>query len=538
MPPAVNRFGPNHMSNPFINYPPGHGIPQNSQIPHHNANLQQGLPGNPFTAGGHGGGNPFSLPTGNAGLQNAFSGGTGGLGGGQGMGLASIEARRAYQHGAQLQEQAAFTSTAAGAGIHKGTHSRIREVWKNNLESEMRMMSMLVFKGYNHISLHTEFPGVVARPMGNFPSKTDYHYQTIRINADLLKVIQLGITLWTPQGEEVPPSTIALNNPERGGFLQDNKLLPTTWQFNFEFDKDNDMYNEDSVEHLAKAGLDLARCRDQGIPASAFGAALVTSGMVGDPDISWISFHAAYDIAYLVKLMWCKALPDNEEDYSKIMRKYFPSLWDVKYLQRQAQAIVQKQQTSDRNAFSPQQPIPTPLSPQAQQIINSLGSKAGIDNLAEELGCTRNGVPHSAGSEAWLVGSVFWAIRTKIFDDNVPDNFVNQQWGLNNVPPPASSSTQAAVLAAQNQGTRQQQGQQHGGMNGGGMGVFHAAGTPAQQHRVDSGAPSTPTTGHPGLVGGQQQTTTPGPGQHGQGGFGGGMTPGGGGVFGNFTYGK
>lgn len=61
----------------------------------------------------------------------------------------------------------------------------------------------------------TEFPGVVARPIGNFKTSSDYHYQTMRCNVDLLKIIQVGITLANEQGE----------------FPQEC----STWQFNFRF---------------------------------------------------------------------------------------------------------------------------------------------------------------------------------------------------------------------------------------------------------------------------------------------------------------
>ncbi len=63
----------------------------------------------------------------------------------------------------------------------------------------------------------TEFPGVVARPIGNFKSGTsEYHYQTLRCNVDILKVIQLGLTLSDEKGN-LPPGVC-------------------TWQFNFHFD--------------------------------------------------------------------------------------------------------------------------------------------------------------------------------------------------------------------------------------------------------------------------------------------------------------
>lgn len=61
----------------------------------------------------------------------------------------------------------------------------------------------------------TEFPGVVARPIGSFKTSSDYHYQTMRCNVDLLKIIQIGLTL----------------SDEDGNYPQE----VSTWQFNFHF---------------------------------------------------------------------------------------------------------------------------------------------------------------------------------------------------------------------------------------------------------------------------------------------------------------
>lgn len=66
-----------------------------------------------------------------------------------------------------------------------------------------------------YILQDTEFPGVVARPIGSFKTSSDYHYQTMRCNVDLLKIIQVGITL----------------ADEDGNYPQD----VSTWQFNFRF---------------------------------------------------------------------------------------------------------------------------------------------------------------------------------------------------------------------------------------------------------------------------------------------------------------
>lgn len=53
----------------------------------------------------------------------------------------------------------------------------------------------------------------MARP--NSKTGADYHYQTMRCNVDLLKLIQLGVTLSDEEG----------NLPDK-----------CTWQFNFKFD--------------------------------------------------------------------------------------------------------------------------------------------------------------------------------------------------------------------------------------------------------------------------------------------------------------
>jgi len=61
----------------------------------------------------------------------------------------------------------------------------------------------------------TEFPGVVARPIGEFRTNSDYQYQLLRCNVDMLKIIQLGLTFMNEQGE--------------------TPLGVSTWQFNFKF---------------------------------------------------------------------------------------------------------------------------------------------------------------------------------------------------------------------------------------------------------------------------------------------------------------
>ena len=136
----------------------------------------------------------------------------------------------------------------------------------------------------------TEFPGVVARPIGSFKTSSDYHYQTMRCNVDLLKIIQLGITL----------------ADEEGQFPQEC----STWQFNFRFSLacviqqllffscsrsksfvSEDMYPQDSVEQLQKAGIEFQKHEEYGILPNDFAELMITSGLVLAPETKWISFH-------------------------------------------------------------------------------------------------------------------------------------------------------------------------------------------------------------------------------------------------------
>ena len=68
--------------------------------------------------------------------------------------------------------------------------SYIRDVWHDNLESEMATIREMIVT-YPCVSMDTEFPGVVVKPIGSFKSGSDYLYQTLRTNVDLLKIIQV-----------------------------------------------------------------------------------------------------------------------------------------------------------------------------------------------------------------------------------------------------------------------------------------------------------------------------------------------------------
>jgi CCR4-NOT transcription complex subunit 7/8 len=150
---------------------------------------------------------------------------------------------------------------------------------------------------------------VVARPIGTFRTSSDYHYQTLRCNVDLLKIIQLGVTF-----------------ADENGNLPDNAC---TWQFNFRFNLrylstklhqasnvlfcllylfSDDMYAQDSIDLLTKSGIDFQKHKDYGIDVEHFGELLISSGFVLLDDVKWISFHRYGTITLLFPYRFCYSL--------------------------------------------------------------------------------------------------------------------------------------------------------------------------------------------------------------------------------------
>jgi len=253
--------------------------------------------------------------------------------------------------------------------------SRIRDVWSVNLEAEMRTIRDLV-DSYPYIAMDTEFPGVVARPIGSFKTSSDYHYQTMRCNVDLLRIIQVGITL----------------ADEEGSFPQD----AATWQFNFRFSLATDMYAPESIELLQKSGFDFARHEEYGIDPNDFAELMITSGLVLNPDVKWLSFHSGYDFGYYVKLLTAQSLPPAEDVFFDELNMWFPHVYDIKFMMRACKSL-----------------------------------KGGLQDIADDLGVLRIGTSHQAGSDSLLTASVFFKMRELFFEDQIDDDeYSGKLYGL------------------------------------------------------------------------------------------------------------
>ena len=349
--------------------------------------------------------------------------------------------------------------------------------------------------------------------MGAFTTKADYHYQTLRCNVDLLSIIQVGITVFSPEGE-LPPAypndTNTATNLNSFPTAASSIPTPCTWQFNFQFSTQEDMYNSESIDFLANAGLNLDEHARNGIDPHDFGVVLITSGLVMEPDVRWISFHSGYDFGYLVKIMWAQSLPEDEAQYRELLRKFFPSIYDIKYMVKHAQRT---QSINDG-----------PLSPSVAGILAGMAAKSGLQDWANDLDIKRIGNAHQAGSDSLLTGKVFWAIRDRVFGGQPIDDekYLGQVWGLNGMGGGAGS----IAMGTNSNYASTNMGGEEGTPNLNGATIYHGVGSGQQQQQQLP--PSTPAGQHAQ----PSRMTTPGQGQ-GQGPH---VTPGGGGYMGRFQY--
>eukprot|EP00559_Dactyliosolen_fragilissimus_P001832 CAMPEP_0184863424 /NCGR_PEP_ID=MMETSP0580-20130426/11045_1 /TAXON_ID=1118495 /ORGANISM="Dactyliosolen fragilissimus" /LENGTH=497 /DNA_ID=CAMNT_0027361743 /DNA_START=292 /DNA_END=1781 /DNA_ORIENTATION=+ len=234
----------------------------------------------------------------------------------------------------------------------------IRNVWAENVEEEMAVIRELV-ETHPYVAMDTEFPGVVARPVSE-TFTTDFHYKSLKVNVDLLKIIQLGLSF----------------ADQNGNFA---KGCPC-WQFNFKFSLNDDMFAQDSIDLLVKSGISFEDHSCRGIDPSRFGELLMVSGLVLDDRVRWVSFHSGYDYGYLLKLLTCQDLPTNEKDFFDTLRLYFPTIYDIKFM--------------------------TSLCD---------GHFGGLQKLADALGCRRIGMEHQAGSDSLLTMSTYFALARAKF---------------------------------------------------------------------------------------------------------------------------
>lgn len=252
----------------------------------------------------------------------------------------------------------------------------IIEVYKDNFIEEIKILSSLLDE-YNYVGMDTEFPGMV-HIVKNMTK--DFYYQTLKLNVDKLKMIQLGITLTNSKGE----------------FPKNHKYH--TWQFNLEFDKDKDEIEKSALNLLEQCGIDFNKLKTKGIKHKIFAEYFMISGLVLNPDIHWVSFHGCYDFGYLLKFLINTNLPDSEKEFMNLLDIYFINYYDIKTMVKRNDVL-----------------------------------QGGLNKLAQSLEVLREGKTHQAGSDSVVTIDVYFKlIKDGFIEEKKIMKDKNLLFGVNN----------------------------------------------------------------------------------------------------------
>jgi hypothetical protein len=111
-----------------------------------------------------------------------------------------------------------------------------------------------------------------------------------------------------------------------------------------------------------------------------------------------IDHYSGYDFGYLMRVLTCQKLPEEESDFFDLMSYFFPKVYDVKYLMKSCKNL-----------------------------------KGGLQEVADSLKLERVGKQHQAGSDSFLTGAAFFKMKQVFFDDHInEETYCGNVFGLGN----------------------------------------------------------------------------------------------------------
>ncbi|KAF9617517.1 hypothetical protein IFM89_036721 [Coptis chinensis] len=169
---------------------------------------------------------------------------------------------------------------------------------------------------------HTNLSSVYPTPVFATNEPLDV-YQSLKKNVDATNIVQIGLTLASPNGE-LP--TLGPENQE------------VIWEFNF---KDfnlarGDLHNPNSVKLLKEQGIDFNKNAKDGIDSAHFAALLLRTGLLCNfSTMILVGFHAGHDFGYLIKILTGVELPSQLGEFMGLVRFFFGNrVYDVKYMMK------------------------------------------------------------------------------------------------------------------------------------------------------------------------------------------------------------